>query len=281
MPDRQAGLPSLEAVPAILIDIPADTAHGELTCNIAMQLSRVLKKNPMVIAGEILPKIQENLSKSSLKDTFLKIEVKNPGFINFYFSPKGFYQILEAVLEKKDKYGVSNYGEQTPFCLEFVSANPTGPLTVAHGRQAAVGDSLVNILNAVGFKAKKEYYVNDEGNQIRILGVSVRIRAQEMFAKRDIPEEMYQGEYIKDIAKLFIKDFKINKEDDLIHIEDKKFQQYAVDYLMALIKQDLKDFNVNFDVWSYQGKIATATAIEEVLKDFQAKGYIYENEGAL
>ncbi len=274
---------SLEPIPPVLIDVPTDKAHGELTCNIALQLSRVLKKAPMVIAGEILPKIQEKIASSQLlKDTFSKIEIKHPGFINFYFSTRSFYNILETILDKKDQYGLSNYGEGTSFCLEFVSANPTGPLTVAHGRQAAVGDSLVNILNAVGYKAKKEYYVNDEGNQINILGRSIVARAREILGEKiEFPEDGYQGEYIRTMAQEFIHMNELRTVDDLNKIDPQAFRLFGVDYLMSLIKDDLKDFNVNFDSWSYQSKIATNTAIEEVLRDFKSKGHVYEHEGAL
>jgi arginyl-tRNA synthetase len=275
-------LSHVEAVPSIVIDVPGDKAHGELTCNIALQLSRILKKSPMIIAGELLPKLQEILSGHPLKNTFSKIEIKQPGFINFYFSPHGFYGILEEVLDKKGSYGVSTYGNQTPFCLEFVSANPTGPLTVAHGRQAAVGDSLVNILNTVGYKAKKEYYVNDEGNQINILGRSICFRAKEILGEKiEFPEDGYQGDYIRTMAEEFIKFHSVKTIADLEKLDAQAFRCFGVDYLMNVIKVDLIDFNVNFDVWSYQSKIATNVAIEEVLKDFQAKDYIYENEGAL
>ncbi len=282
LPVLPAGLLEIGSIPPILIDIPADIAHGEFTCNIALQLSRVLKKNPMITAPEILSKIQENLQKHPLRGSFSKIEVKQPGFINFYLSPQGFYGILESVLEKKDDYGQSNYGNQTPFCLEFVSANPTGPLTVAHGRQAAVGDSLVNILSAVGFQAQKEYYVNDEGNQINILGRSIHYRAQELLgAKVEFPEDHYQGEYVRTMAAELLKKRHISSLADLEKVEPQDFRQFGVDYLMAMIKNDLEDFGVNFDTWSYQSKIATNSAIEDLIKDFKSKDYVYENEGAL
>ena len=278
----QKSLPQLITVPSVLIDIPADKAHGELTCNIALQLSRELKKSPMIIAGEVVKKLQENLVNHPHKNFFLKIEVKQPGFINFYISSKGFHAILETVLDKKNAYGKSNYGEQIPFCLEFVSANPTGPLTVAHGRQAAVGDSLVNILNNVGYEAKKEYYVNDEGNQINILGRSIFFRAREILGEKlEFPEDGYHGEYIRTVSGEFIKKHGIKTLADLNKIDSQEFRQFGVDYLMNVISKDLEDFNVHFDRWSFQSKIATNTAIEGVLKEFQNKGYIYEHEGAL
>ena len=277
----QKSLPSSGEAPVILIDIPADKAHGELSCNIALQLSRTLKKSPMAIAGDILQNLQQELTLRPLKNFFSSIEIKQPGFINFYLSPPGFYAILETVLNKKDDYGKSSEGAQMPFCLEFVSANPTGPLTVAHGRQAAVGESLVNILKKVGYKAQKEYYVNDEGNQINILGRSIYGRAKEILGDQaEFPQDGYQGDYIRTIAKEFIKKYAIKTPAALDKIDSGQWRQFGIDYLMSMIKKDLEDFNVHFDIWSYQSKIATTEAIEEVLADFKTKGYIYENEGA-
>lgn len=272
----------VEPLPAVIIDLPVDKTHGELTCNIALQLSRVLKKSPMLIAQELLPKIQEELLKSVLKDAFSKIEIKQPGFINFYFSLSAFYGILEHVLEQKERYGSSSFGQGIPFCLEFVSANPTGPLTVAHGRQAAVGDTLVNILKQVGYAAKKEYYVNDEGNQINILGRSIAARAAELLGSKEaFPEDGYQGDYIRLMAQEFMNKRGVNDLVRLQQIDANDFRLFGVDYLMRVIKEDLEDFNVDFDVWSYQGKIATNEAIEELINDFKAKGYVYEQEGAM
>ena len=278
----QKSLPDLEVAPAIIIDVPSDKAHGELTCNVALQLSRILKKSPMLIAGELLLKLKANLDQHPLKEAIASIEVKQPGFINFYFSPKGFYGILEKVLNTKGSYGCSDYGQQTPFCLEFVSANPTGPLTVAHGRQAAVGDSLVNILNAVGYKAQKEYYVNDEGNQINILGRSIHYRAKEILGETiEFPEDHYQGDYIQSMAQQFINKNSIKSLADLEKADQGQFRTFGVTYLMDVIRKDLEDFSVDFDTWSYQSKIATNAAIEELLKDFKVKNYVYEHEGAL
>ncbi len=268
--------------PPILIDAPSDKQHGEFSCNIALQLSRLLKKNPMAIAQELTPRIGALLKAHPLNNSIVKIEIKAPGFINFYLSPKGFYSVLDDVFAQQKNYGRSGYGAGKKFCLEFVSANPTGPLTVAHGRQAAVGDSLVNILSAVGFEAKKEYYVNDEGNQINILGRSIKVRAsQALGADVPLPEDSYQGEYIKEMAALMMQESGIKSIAELEQQPDGAFRQFGVKYLMAMIKKDLEDFDVNFDIWTYQSKVATNAAIEALLADFQAKGFIYANEGAL
>ena len=267
--------------PAVLIDVPADKQHGEFSCNVALQLSRILKKNPLLIANELKPRVEELLNNSVLHGQISKVEVKAPGFINFYLSPQGFYNVLYDVFQQKENYGKSNFGAGQKFCLEFVSANPTGPLTVAHGRQAAIGDTLVNILLATGFDAKREYYVNDEGNQINILGRSIKVRAQQVLGQ-DVPlfEDAYQGEYIRVMAQEFMNQQDIKTSANLDQQPDASFRQFGVKYLMDMIKKDLEDFGVRFDIWSYQSKIADTKAIEDLLADLRARGFIYENEGA-
>jgi arginyl-tRNA synthetase len=267
--------------PPVLIDVPADKQHGEFSCNVALQLSRQLKKSPLIIAQQVLPRLQELLKISSLNDQIATIEIKAPGFINFYLSAEGFYNVLYDVFRQKDNYGRSNFGEAKKFCLEFVSANPTGPLTVAHGRQAAVGDTLVNILQAVGFNAKREYYVNDEGNQINILGRSIKVRAQQILGS-DVAlfEDAYQGDYIRVMAQEFIGKHSIKTSADLDGQADDAFRRFGVKYLMDMIRKDLEDFDVHFDIWSYQSMIANPKAIEDLLADLRTKGFIYDSEGA-
>jgi len=267
--------------PPVFIDVPADKQHGEFSCNVALQLSRLLKKSPLIIAQQILPRLQELLNATPLKKQISKVEIKAPGFINFYLSPEGFYNVLYDVFGQKEDYGRSHFGRGQKFCLEFVSANPTGPLTVAHGRQAAVGDALVNILQAVGFDAKREYYVNDEGNQINILGRSIKARAQQILGQDVLfPEDAYQGDYIRVMAQLFMEQHSIK---NLAHLEQRsegEFREFGVKYLMDMIKKDLEDFGVYFDIWSYQSTIANPKAIEQVLVDLRDKGFIYDSEGA-
>ncbi|MBI4309921.1 MAG: arginine--tRNA ligase [Candidatus Omnitrophica bacterium] len=267
--------------PSIIIDTPADKQHGEFSCNIALQLSRALKKSPMAIAGQLMPAISDILRQHPLKDHIANIEVKAPGFVNFFLSRAGFYSFLSDVFIQKADYGKSAYGQGKKFCLEFVSANPTGPLTVAHGRQAAVGDTLVNILKTVGFDAKKEYYVNDEGNQINILGRSIGARARQLLGQDvPFPEDGYQGDYIRAMAQEFMDQNGIKTLADLERQSEGALRQFGVAYLMDVIKKDLVDFDVHFDIWSYQSKIADYKAIESVLADLKGKGFIYEQEGA-
>jgi arginyl-tRNA synthetase len=267
--------------PFVLIDVPADKQHGEFSCNVALQLSRLLKKSPLIIARQILPRIQELLNAGPLHQQIAKIEIRAPGFINFYLSAEGFYNVLYDVFQQKDNYGRSHFGEGKKFCLEFVSANPTGPLTVAHGRQAAVGDALANILQAVGFNAKREYYVNDEGNQINILGTSIKARAQQILGQdAPFPEDGYQGDYIRVMAQELMGHHNIKTQADLAQQPDGVFRKFGVGYLMDMIKKDLEDFGVHFDIWSYQSRVATPHAIEALLADLRSKGFIYDSEGA-
>jgi arginyl-tRNA synthetase len=166
--------------------------------------------------------------------------------------------------------------------VEFVSANPTGPLSVAHARQAAVGDALANILNFIGFDTRREYYVNDRGNQIHLLGESIKCRAIEIFGGiATLPENGYQGEYIKDIAREFIKQNNIQSLDEAKIKDTASFRQFGMDYLMGVIKNDLDNFGVHFDSWARESRIATQKNIAEVLDYLKKKDFLYEKDGAL
>src|SRR3989338_1627056 len=169
--------PQEGALPSLELEVPLDKAHGEFSTNIAMRSAKIFRKPPVVIAQEFCRAFQEGLTQPPWRDTIAKVEVKNPGFINFFLTPQALYGILEQILKEGPCYGKSDFGKRKKVQVEFVSANPTGPLTVAHARQAAVGDALVNILDFIGFDAKREYYINDGGNQINILGDSIKCRA--------------------------------------------------------------------------------------------------------
>jgi arginyl-tRNA synthetase len=276
-----SGLNLIGELPAIIVDIPADKIHGEFSCNIAMQLSRTLRKAPLEIAENFVHLLEIKLKELPLASKVRKIEVKKPGFINFYLTTEAFYDILSQIFRENRHYGHSDFGQGKKTLVEFVSANPTGPLTVAHGRQAAVGDSLVNILNAAGFKALREYYINDEGNQINILGRSIKARAQEILGEKlEFPEDGYQGDYIRDMARGFIETNLVKTANDLNKMDEGTIRHFGVEYLMDMIQKDLRDFGVNFDIWTSQAKVATNAAIEKVLEFLKEKDFIYEHEGA-
>jgi len=254
------------------LEPPTDIRFGDLSTNIALRLGKALKENPLKIASDIVTVIQRNLEKSPLKDYVHKVKCEGAGFINFYLENKFFYEYLRDIIIKDDNAIKPNLGKGMRVLIEFVSANPTGPLSVAHARQAAVGDVLGNIFEFSGFKIKREYYLNDEGNQINILGESVKLRLKELEGEKiEFPENYYQGEYIYDIAR---------------HIKDKgikisNYSDFAVKYILKIIKQELNDFGVKFDFWYSQKKLRESGKIERALKILKKKGFTYEKDGAV
>jgi len=277
-----------ETLPSIELEIPADKQHGEFSSNIALKSSKLFKKPPMDIAGEFLPLFQDMITKEPFKGKINKIEIKKPGFINFYLTPQALYDILDQIFSEDEDYGRLDFGKKEKVQIEFVSANPTGPLSVAHARQAAVGDALANILNFVGFDAHREYYLNDGGNQIRILGESLKLRIVELLGKTiKFPEDYYQGDYLKEIAANVLEELKrlnpdITAFDEkwLDQWDSKTFENFAKDHILDCIRKELDDFGVHFDFWAYESKIATPEKIEATLQFLKDKGLIYEKDGA-
>ncbi len=251
----------------IEIEEPKLDVHGDFSANIAMKTASVCKLSPLKIAESIIKNIKT--SDSPIE----KIELAKPGFINFFIKKSAWYDILKSVYEKSEKFGASNFGNGEKIQVEFVSANPTGPLHVGHGRGAAVGDSLSRILSFCGFDTEKEYYINDSGRQIKTLGLSVFLRYKELSGeKAAFPEDCYQGEYIIDIAKELFN----SKEKISIDFCAK----YAADNILNGIKKDLKDFNIDFDVWFSESSLYEADKVNAVLNYFMEKGLIYKKDDA-
>ncbi len=228
----------LDSIPPVYLDIPADQKHGEFSCNIALQLAGRLKRKPLDIAKEIKEPLQKKLSDQNFVLYIEELRVEPPGFLNVYLSSKAFWRVLEEVLLRQESYGESHFGQNVKVQVEFVSANPTGPLSVAHARQAAVGDALVNIFNCAGFDAKREYYVNDEGNQINLLGRSIQLRALEWLGE-DIafPQEGYQGDYVKTIAQEFCHHHGLQSAKAVKDRPLSEFSRFGVDTLMKIIQK--------------------------------------------
>ena len=269
-------------VPAVEIDSPAHKEHGDLACNLALKLSSLLRKNPFEIAGMLAAAVREQLAESSLCDTVLSVEVFKPGFINFRLAPQVYRLLLADILAKGDSYGRTGFGQGKRVLVEFVSANPTGPLTVAHARQAAVGDVLVNVLNFTGHHAEREFYVNDGGNQIRTLGLSVQLRTKELFGvKIEYPEDCYQGNYIAEMASVFAQQKKMLSLADADAVSFEDYCSFAKDYLMEVIREDLRIFRVAFDNWTFESQVSSQEKIAATLEELRGKGFIYEKEGAL
>ncbi|MFA5085948.1 MAG: arginine--tRNA ligase, partial [Candidatus Omnitrophota bacterium] len=266
-----------ETIPAL--EIPKEKSHGDISTNIAMRLVRLSGgKSPVEFANLIVKKMAGVLGSSSLKGDIEKIEVKPPGFINFFLSRDYLCKVLLDIERERDNYGRTGICRGKKIQIEFVSANPTGPLTIAHGRQAAIGDSLANILSYIGCEVSREYYVNDEGNQMNLLGRSIRARYRELCGiKEEFPPDGYMGTYVNDIAG----DFRDKYGEKYIKEEDIKiFRGFGLKWILDDIKKDLEDFAVNFDVWYSQESLKTSGSIDKALEFLKDKGYIFQSEGA-
>lgn len=269
--------PSIEAT-SVHLEIPKEKTHGDLSTNLAFKLSRHLKENPNKIAERIIGILRPLIIQKGLSTLIEKVEAKPPGFINFYFGREYLYGVLAEIEKKGKRYGSSDIGKKKKLQIEFVSANPTGPLTIAHGRQAAVGDSLANILAFVNYNVKREYYINDEGNQIDLLGKSIRARYQESVGKDvSFPENGYKGEYITGIAE----DIKKKHGAALKDADTKCFTDAGLRTILKSIKNDLNDFGVKFDVWYSQKSLTKRRKIKKTLEYLKKKGHLYEKDGAL
>lgn len=256
------------------LNIPGERIHGDLSSNSALQLSKLLKKSPRIIAESLVQILEKEISTSSLKDEIGKIEIAGAGFINFFIKDDYFYKKIEEIIRLNSDFGKVDLGNKEKVQVEFVSANPTGPLSIAHARQAAVGDSLARIMEFLGFSVTREYYLNDEGNQINILGNSIELRRKELKGEKiDFPEDYYQGDYVRDIAAEIAN---LKPEDKNLN-----FSEYGVKNILDGIKNDLADFNVKFNVWSSQGVLSKSGKIEDTIEFLRKKGFIYDSEGAV
>ncbi|MFH0739228.1 MAG: arginine--tRNA ligase [Candidatus Omnitrophota bacterium] len=256
----------------LYLDIPDSSSFGDYSTNIALKLSKSMKKAPIEIAGLIVSEIEKSIPGSPAKEYIKEVKVEGAGFINFYLRNEYFYGELRKILKNGKGALRLSLGNGKKVLIEFVSANPTGSLSVAHARQAAVGDVLANIMSFAGFKVKREYYLNDEGNQINILGDSVRLRLLELKGEEiEFPQNYYQGDYIYDIAK------SIQGREGKV----KDLGGYAAGYILEIIRKELFDFGVDFDYWYSQKKLRESGKIKKAFQLLKKKGFLYEQEGAL
>ncbi|PTH43197.1 arginine--tRNA ligase [Staphylococcus capitis] len=270
---KKAGL--AEDIPEIKIEIPKDTKNGDYSSNIAMVLTKIAKRNPREIAQAIVDNL--DTSKAHVKE----IDIAGPGFINFYLDNQYLTQIIPEAINKGDQFGYADQSKNTNILLEYVSANPTGDLHIGHARNAAVGDSLANILIAAGYNVTREYYINDAGNQITNLARSIETRYFEALGdtSHEMPEDGYNGKDIIEIGKDLA-----NKHPEIKDYSDeerlKTFRQLGVDYEMDKLKRDLADFNVHFDNWFSETSLYENGAIDNTLAKMKELGYTYEADGA-
>ena len=259
---------------------PKDSQHGDLSCNAAFRLAKVTRQKPSEIAAELIRLLLQKPSKDS---PVKKMELAGGGFINFYLRKEDLGAVLLEIHKQDKNYGKSEFGKGKKAILEFVSANPTGPLTIAHGRQAAVGDCLARILKFTGHTVHSEYYLNDAGRQMRMLAQSVWARYNELLGMEvPFPEDGYQGDYVREIARNIIEK---EKKDSLLKDPEAKAVEYcglyAVKYLMGTIEEDLAKMRVHFDNFFSEKTLYAKNEVEHALGVLKEKGFLYESEGAL
>ncbi len=256
------------------VEIPKNDAFGDYSTNIALVLKGKVGKPPREIAQSFVEKLNQ-------EENFSKVEIAGPGFINFWIAEDFYRKNLKDLLEKGDDFFKLDLGRGQKVLLEFVSANPTGPLHIGHGRGAAYGDSIARILSQTGFSVVREYYINDQGTQMHILGKSVYLRARELVGEKiEFPEDGYQGAYIYDIAKLAL-----GRYPNLLSLpEDEAIalcRDLAVEVILEDIKKDLEKFRVHFDSWYSERSLFERGVVVRVLRLLEEKGLIYEKDSAL
>jgi arginyl-tRNA synthetase len=302
---KEKGELKLETQPAITLDTPREKSHGDLATTLAMALAKPESKPPRKIAEIIVRNIED-------RDSILqKTEIAGPGFINFFFKQDRWKKTLFDIDAEGARYGLTDIGKGERVLVEFVSANPTGPLHVGHGRGAAVGDALANLLTAVGYNVQREFYINDAGRQIKLLKDSVKARYLENHGQYVIfPEDGYHGEYIKEIAEsldgsipapystksplpvtegIGAKNSNPPDEEAVVGVpagfsipfNDEYIANFSKDQMLADIKKDLETFNVRFDVWFSEKCLLADGSVQRSIEELKERGFAYEKDGAL
>jgi arginyl-tRNA synthetase len=257
----------------ITFDIPKIESQGDLSSNAALLLSKQLKKPPRVIAEEILSSLIID------EDKIVKTEIAGPGFINFYFTSQFISEIVKEILTNLNSYGKSSKYSGKKANVEFVSANPTGPLTVGHGRNAVVGDTLANLLEWIGYDVDREYYFNNAGRQMRVLGDSVKQRYLELLGNKiEFPEDYYQGEYITEIAKKLAIEYSSELVDERA---EGIFKEKAEQEIFIEIKNTLERLGIIHKIFFNENSLYEDGKINEVLEEFRTKDLSYEKDSAV
>ncbi len=262
------------ALPEVLLEVPPQEEFGDFATNFAMQSARSLKCNPRMIAQAVI----DNLDCAYIAKT----EIAGPGFINFYLKQDWMYDMLAQIIAAGENYGNLKNACSEKNQLVYVSANPTGPLHEGHGRGAAVGSALANLMKAAGYDVTREYYINDAGNQINNLAASVNARYLEQLGQQaEVPENGYHGYDIVETAQRIIRIY----GDKFLHMDEaerlQQFRTIALKEKIAALKEDLAAFNVEFDVWFSEQSLHDADAIRKACDLLAERGYMYEKDGAL
>ncbi|MBI5560046.1 MAG: arginine--tRNA ligase [Deltaproteobacteria bacterium] len=267
--------------PSVIIETPKKEGFGDFSTNLAMLLAP-LEGRPV---REVARLLGDKITGASLD--VLRCEVAGPGFINIFLKESYWHGVLAEIVRKGGAYGDTDIGKGKKVQIEFVSANPTGPLHIGHARNASVGDTLANVMKAAGFEVTKEYYINDAGLQVYTLGESVRLRWLEMHCgkKVEFPTDYYKGEYVKELADEISRTYDSEILDRIPAGQAQAvplFQEFACEAMLKMIKKDLQDFGVEFDVWySEKEKLRDSGLVTGTMEKLRDKGFLYEKEGAI
>ena len=265
-----------EPVPAFNTEIPADSKNGDVSTNAAMVCARPFRNNPRKIAEAIVSKIDLNGSY------FARCEVAGPGFINFFYSTEWYATVVATVLEQKEKYGETDLGAGKSVLVEFVSANPTGPMHIGNARGGAIGDCLASVLEKAGYEVAREFYINDAGNQIEKFKTSLEVRYLQIYKpETELPEEDYQGQDIIDHADAFNEIY----GDKYVNADSEERRQALCDFALPKniqkLHDDLGKYRIQYDKWFNESTLHKDGSVQRVIEQLKASGYTYEKDGAL
>ncbi len=267
----KVGLPGA----VIEIEMPREEKFGDFATPVAMALSKILGKSPRKIAEEIVHAIEE-------KDEFERIDIAGPGFINFTYSRSFLTAQLKGLLSEKERFVRTDVGKGGKIQIEFVSANPTGPLHLGHGRGAPVGAALSNLLEAGGYAVEREYYVNDAGRQVKLLGLSVFAKYQQLLGlEYPFPEDGYRGEYVGGIARRIIERYGSKYSEMSFQEAEGFFTDFSYKEMLREIENDLKDFGIVFHTWQSERELYAQSDVDKAIDDLRHRRHLYEKDGAL
>lgn len=266
------GLLPAEDLPRWQLDPPRNRDHGDYASNIALVLAPRFKKNPRETAEILLANLPRR------PDLIAQMKIAGPGFINIFVSDALRHEVLGEILERRAAFGRATVGAGRRAQVEFVSANPTGPLTIGHGRQAVLGDAIAHLLEATGYKVTREYYFNDAGRQMKLLAESTRARYLEALGKpSEFPEEGYRGDYIADIARKIVE----GEGERWIEADLDRFKAFAEETIFAQIRSTLDKLEISFDVYFNETSLYKDGSVQEVIDKLRSKNLAYEKEGAV
>lgn len=266
---------NLKQIPDFVIEVPQDESHGNFATNIAMLSAKQAKMPPRKIAEHITQRLE-------LPSIIEKVEIAGPGFINFFLKPTFLNESIFDILELKEDFGKQDIGKGKKVQIEFVSANPTGPMHMGNARGAAIGDALAQVLKMAGYDVTKEFYVNDAGNQIENFGLSLEARYLQHFGKdAKIPEGGYHGQDVKEHMEKLIE----KEKDRFLNMDSRQRRDYFIEYALEKnlerMKKDLAKFGVYFDIWFSERSLHNSGKVKETIKLLTDRGYTYEKDGAL